>query len=230
MKKGDLRKQEILNTAEQLFCRKGYEQTSIQDILDQLHSSKGSFYHHFISKESLLEGICRKRADQIFETVSGYMNSEEPVIQLLDTCLSGMIPLKDEKLSFLLMILPVFPLPEGRLIRDEYCDSLADRFASVVIQLLQRGHSEGVLICSQPDVISDLILFTVNRLWVKICSVIISAEQNHNETDLSELLRITDSYRQSIEKMLFLPYGSLKLIDIPTLGQLTEQIHTHWKS
>ena len=230
MKKGDLRKQEILNTAEQLFCRKGYEQTSIQDILDQLHSSKGSFYHHFVSKESLLEGICRKRADQIYEAVSGCMNSEVPVIQMLDTCLSGMIPLKDEKLSFLLMILPVFPLPEGRLVRDEYCDSLADRFSSLIIQLLQRGNQQGVLVCSQPDIISDLVLFTVNRLWVKICSAIISSEQNHTETDLSELLRITDSYRQSIEKTLFLPYGSLKLIDIPTLGQLTEQINTHWKN
>ena len=41
MKKGDLRKQEILQTAEKLFCRKGYEQTSVQDILDQLKTSKG---------------------------------------------------------------------------------------------------------------------------------------------------------------------------------------------
>ena len=33
MKKGDLRKQEILRTAEQMFCRKGYDQTSIQDTI-----------------------------------------------------------------------------------------------------------------------------------------------------------------------------------------------------
>ena len=90
MKKGDLRKQEILHTAEQLFCRKGYEQTSIQDILDQLHSSKGSFYHHFISKEALLEGICRKRADQIFETLSLMIHEDDSVTDQLDACLSGM--------------------------------------------------------------------------------------------------------------------------------------------
>ena len=50
MRKGDIRKQEILATAEQLFCRNGYEQTSVQDIIDCLHSSKGSFYHHYASK------------------------------------------------------------------------------------------------------------------------------------------------------------------------------------
>ena len=68
MKKGDIRKQEIIETAESLFCRYGYENTSIQNILDQLRISKGSFYHHYISKESLLEGICRKRAEQIYSS------------------------------------------------------------------------------------------------------------------------------------------------------------------
>ena len=39
MKKGDLKKQEILRTAESLFCRYGYEATSIQDVLDELKTS-----------------------------------------------------------------------------------------------------------------------------------------------------------------------------------------------
>ena len=68
MKKGEIRKQEILSTAEELFCRKGYEQTSIQDIIDRLNTSKGSFYHHFTSKESLLEEICDYRAEQILQS------------------------------------------------------------------------------------------------------------------------------------------------------------------
>ena len=81
MKKGDIRKQEILNTAETLFCRKGYEQTSIQDILDCLHTSKGSFYHHYVSKESVLEGICSKRAEQIYQAISDQLDPDENVIE-----------------------------------------------------------------------------------------------------------------------------------------------------
>ena len=67
LRKGDIRKQEILDMAETLFCRNGYEQTGIQEILDRLKISKGSFYHHYISKESLLEAMCRKRAVQFAE-------------------------------------------------------------------------------------------------------------------------------------------------------------------
>ena len=61
MKKGDLKRSSILETAERLFFEKGYEQTSIQDILDALSMSKGGFYHHFTSKEAILSEICDNR-------------------------------------------------------------------------------------------------------------------------------------------------------------------------
>ena len=63
MKKGDDRKQMILETAERLFYEKGYEATSVQDILDALKLSKGGFYHHFESKLSLLEAIVEQKCE-----------------------------------------------------------------------------------------------------------------------------------------------------------------------
>ena len=62
MIKGEIRKRQILETAESLFAERGYEATSVQDILDVLHLSKGSFYHHFESKEIVLQKICENRA------------------------------------------------------------------------------------------------------------------------------------------------------------------------
>ena len=106
MKKGDLKKQEILRTAESLFCRYGYEATSIQDILDELKTSKGSFYHHFISKEALLEEICRIRATGSHSVIGESIPSGASPLKRLNMLYDEMIPLSGEKLSFLLMILP----------------------------------------------------------------------------------------------------------------------------
>ena len=64
MKKGDDRRQALIDTAERLFYSRGYEQTSIQDILDALKFSKGGFYHHFESKHALMEAICVQRAQE----------------------------------------------------------------------------------------------------------------------------------------------------------------------
>ena len=62
MRKGDARREQILRTAEALFYAQGYEQTSVQDILDAIGISKGGFYHHFESKLDLLDAICQQRA------------------------------------------------------------------------------------------------------------------------------------------------------------------------
>ena len=64
MRKGERRKQEILDTAQRLFFDRGYENTAIQDILDEMGLSKGGFYHHFGSKLELLESICKRRAEE----------------------------------------------------------------------------------------------------------------------------------------------------------------------
>ncbi len=62
MRKGEKKKQDILDTAALLFAQKGYQDTSIQDILDVLNCSKGSFYHHFKTKFEVLADIARLRA------------------------------------------------------------------------------------------------------------------------------------------------------------------------
>jgi len=63
MRKGEQKRQEILDAAEALFFHRGYEETSVQDILDVLRCSKGSFYHHFDSKLDLLKNIASHHAN-----------------------------------------------------------------------------------------------------------------------------------------------------------------------
>lgn len=228
MKKGDLRKQEILATAEALFCARGYEKTSIQDIIDRLKSSKGSFYHHFASKESLLEGICIKRANEIYLEASKSVFPDSPPVESLNFLLSGMIPFHNEKLSFLLMILPTFTLPEGKMVRITYCEALTKQFAEPVISCLIRGHETGQLACTDPGHTSDLILTIVNRLWTSVSDIILCAEENDTEADISEILTLTECCRNSVERMLSLTYGSLVLLDIPSIQHTCRQIHNHW--
>ena len=57
IKEGEVRRREILVAARELFIRKGYEQTSVNDILKIVDIAKGTFYYYFISKEEVLEEI-----------------------------------------------------------------------------------------------------------------------------------------------------------------------------
>ena len=55
----------ILDVAFRLFMEKGYEHTSIQDIIDHLGGlSKGAIYHHFKSKEDILVAVTNKITEE----------------------------------------------------------------------------------------------------------------------------------------------------------------------
>ncbi|MBM4625244.1 TetR family transcriptional regulator, partial [Micrococcus sp. JV4] len=51
------RKNDILNAAEKLFSTKGYQQTTIIDILKAVGIAKGTFYYYFTSKEEVMDAI-----------------------------------------------------------------------------------------------------------------------------------------------------------------------------
>ena len=57
--------QNILNVSARLFQEKGYEQTTITDIVNEMNVTRGSFYHHFKSKEAVLYALSEQRPYKI---------------------------------------------------------------------------------------------------------------------------------------------------------------------
>ena len=61
IKEADIRKNEILDAAGILFTEKGYDNTTIQDIVNELGGlTKGAIYHHFKSKEEIIDALSEK--------------------------------------------------------------------------------------------------------------------------------------------------------------------------
>ncbi len=84
------RKQEFLMAALELFHDKGYEKTTIQDIIDKMGVSKGAFYHYFESKEDILEKIAREyvvRGIMIMRKAANRedLNAMEKINNMIDT-------------------------------------------------------------------------------------------------------------------------------------------------
>ena len=67
MRKGEVRRQSIIEASERLFSAKGYLETTVDDILAELQCSKGSFYHYFDSKLSVLTAICEEKVRLWFD-------------------------------------------------------------------------------------------------------------------------------------------------------------------
>lgn len=64
VKDGEVRRKEILIAARELFVNKGYDQTSVNDILKIVDIAKGTFYYYFTSKGEVLEAIILEIVDE----------------------------------------------------------------------------------------------------------------------------------------------------------------------
>jgi TetR/AcrR family transcriptional repressor of nem operon len=51
----------IIEAADQLFYRQGYEHTSFSDIADAVQISRGNFYYHFKTKDEILDAVINVR-------------------------------------------------------------------------------------------------------------------------------------------------------------------------
>lgn len=61
VKEADVRKNEILDAAAVLFAEKGAEHTSVADIMEAVGIAKGTLYHHFKSKESIMDALIERQ-------------------------------------------------------------------------------------------------------------------------------------------------------------------------
>lgn len=227
MIKGDLRKKQILETAEELFTMKGYEATGVQDILDRLQLSKGSFYHHFESKELVLQTICENRAAK---AANGLLNQpySDGLIRM-NQLLAGLIPFSGEGLNFLKMILPVFVLPEGKSIRSGYQEALKQAWFPLTEKALLLMIDQKHAYTAHPQVITGIILDLVNDLWAQISQeMILSEKEKRQPVDPGTLLALVEPYRISIENILSASYGSIKLLNLEDLAKVTNELHDWW--
>ena len=61
------RRNEILDVAERLFCEKGFDNTSTNDILAEIGIARGTLYYHFKSKEDILDAMIERLTNQMWK-------------------------------------------------------------------------------------------------------------------------------------------------------------------
>ncbi len=72
-KSAETRRQEFLDVSLRLFAEKGFDRTTVQDIIDAVGVSKGTFYHYFDSKREVVEELAQglsQYAAQLIEDIA----------------------------------------------------------------------------------------------------------------------------------------------------------------
>ena len=153
--------QKILEIAGRLFLEKGYDQTSIQDIVSELGMSKGAVYHHFQSKEEIFNRICSDFYDdnEWFERVKKdkSLNGLQKLQRVFFDSLGNKTKLKMDRA----LLLPMLENP--RIVVAQLRESLFET-GPIVARLIEEGNKDGSMEVSKPAEAAELLMLLTN-IW-----------------------------------------------------------------
>lgn len=152
----------ILDVSQRLFLEKGYENTTIQDIVDELGGlTKGAVYHHFKSKEEIMDAVGDRMffSNNPFEAVRGR------------TDLNGLQKLRDavrlnqsdqERVRLTAQSIPIAKSP--RLLQ-EMIVSNRKVLTPYFLELIEEGNRDGSMHTAYPREIAELLPL-LTSLWL----------------------------------------------------------------
>lgn len=150
----------ILEVSKRLFLEKGYDSTEIQDIADELGMTKGAIYHHFESKEEIM--------NKLGETMFIHNNPFEIVKKRND--LNGLekmklaIKLNQSNEQMVELTNQALPLLENPQILAKMFESNYQNLLPYWLELIQEGQEDGSIKTEQPKELAELFILT--DLWM----------------------------------------------------------------
>jgi AcrR family transcriptional regulator len=98
-------RQRLLSAATRLFAERGFERTSVQEIVDAAGVTKGAMYHYFTSKDDLLQEIYARVLRMQMERLNRFADMDAPVAERLhaaamDVVVTTIENLDDSKIFF----------------------------------------------------------------------------------------------------------------------------------
>lgn len=212
MKKGDLKRASILETAEKLFFEKGYEQTSIQDILDALSMSKGGFYHHFTSKEAILSEICENHViASLGQLKWDLFGTDSSPIDKLNLLLRKVNLFERENTAFAALLLKVGYVDGDVRVRDRIRSVVIAQLAPLVNDVIAEGMKTGDFFVRNLGQIGAIVLGITADNDDYACRILsVNADKPECLTEIEERL---NACRDAVETLLNAPFGSILLFE-----------------
>jgi AcrR family transcriptional regulator len=212
------RRNEILDVARKLVYTKGYEQMSIQDILDELKISKGAFYHYFDSKQALLDELIERIMDDAERILRPIVEEKDlSAIDKLRKYFDAAGQWKVSQKTFMLDLFRVWHADANAIMRQKQEAASIKRIAPMLSEIVRQGVAEGVFSTKYPEQFAGMFVGISRGFEDKLFELLLA---DHSPPDaLEQLEAVIGAYSDSMERILGAAPGSLPLVDVNVLKE-----------
>lgn len=147
------RREEILDAAHALFTTKGFQPTTMEDILKVVGIAKGTLYYHFPSKEQILRALVLRIVGQVEQRAREVADSSAPAVDKLVTIMAAM---RVEAAQTELV--EQFHAPGNAEFHLLSITAMIEHLTPVLADVVAQGVNEGIFTTDRPHDAVELLL------------------------------------------------------------------------
>lgn len=191
---------------------KGYEQMSVQDVLDELQASRGAFYHYFESKQALLEAVIARMVEAGLGAVAPIVDHPDlSAIAKLERYFSGIGRWKTDRKALVLALLQVWVSDENAIVREKFRRGLVGGLTEILARIVKQGMDEGTFSAASANDTAKAMVVLLLGLQEEATDLFIARQRKSIGYDA--VVQAFAGYNAIFERILGVPEGSIHLAD-----------------
>ncbi len=211
------RRKEIVDAALKLVYTKGYEKMTIQDIQDELHISRGAFYHYFGSKQAILEALVEHIQQEVIQSLLPIV--QEPglsALEKLERYFSTATGWKTAHKSLIMALMRAWYDDKNSVVRQATYASAVLTVAPLLSDIFRQGIREGVFTTSYPDRVGEVILCLLLGVGEAMGNLLLAFEPGSGYSGIENTVAV---YTEAMERVTGAPRGSIQLMFDKSLAE-----------
>lgn len=199
VKEAAVRRNEILDAAEELFVARGFDATSTNDILERVGIARGTLYYHFGSKEEILDAMIGRMTETLLKRAGQIAaQKNKPVLQrLTETILALNV---DGELGHTIM--EQVHKPQNALMHQKMQEELLKGLVPLFAGLIEEGIAQGICETDYPAEAAEMLLIYSNTAFDAL------AEDSRDERKIAGFI-------YHMERLLGMPRDSMRKAVLP---------------
>ncbi|CUX50566.1 HTH-type transcriptional repressor KstR2 [Clostridium sp. C105KSO15] len=162
IKDADVRKNEILDAAADLFNSDGFDGTTISAIIEKAGIARGTIYYHFKSKEDILDALINRRNTEFLIAARQIAADKSiPVLERLVRTFIAMNGDKDGKSELTLQM----HKPQNALMHQKTHQAMMEGIPPILMEIIEDGISEGLFNTPYPYESLEMVVAHVNAVF-----------------------------------------------------------------
>lgn len=207
-----VRRDVFIDVATGLIQTKGYEQMSIQDVLDGANASRGAFYHYFDSKEALVEAVVDRMVETATQAIQPVLDDPDlTATERLRRVFGGIAAWKADQRELILAVLDIWLSDDNAIVREKLRRRQAIALRGLLERIIDQGIREGTFQTDDPDQVAGVLVTLFQGAGENVSQQFLA--RGTAAADADGVIRQLAAYRGAFERILAAPPGSLVFVE-----------------